>query len=151
MEIEQRLATLGITLPETPQPLANYVTAVQSGHLVYVSGHTSTKPGRVVTGKLGAGVTVDAGYAAAKSVAIDILATLKAHLGNLDHVTRVVKLTGMISGTADFTDQPKVMNGASDFFVEVFGERGKHARAAVGMASLPGDAAVEIEGIFEVS
>jgi enamine deaminase RidA (YjgF/YER057c/UK114 family) len=151
MDIEQRIAALGITLPDTPQPLANYVTAVQTGKLVFVSGHTSTKPGRVVTGKLGAGVTTEAGYAAAKSVAIDIIATLKAHIGDLDRVTRVVKLTGMISSTADFTDQPKVMNGASDLFVEVFGDRGKHARAAVGMISLPGDAAVEIEGIFEVS
>jgi len=150
MDIEQRIGALGIALPDTPQPLANYVTAVQTGNLVFVSGHTSTKPGRAVTGKLGAGVTVEAGYAAAKSVAIDILATLKSHLGDLDRVKRVVKLTGMISGTADFIDQPKVMNGASDLFVEVFGERGKHARAAVGMASLPGDAAVEIEGVFEV-
>jgi enamine deaminase RidA (YjgF/YER057c/UK114 family) len=150
MSIEQRLGTLGITLPETPQPVANYVTAVQSGHLLFVSGHTSTKPGRAVTGKLGASVTVEAGYAAAKSVAIDIIATIKAHVGDLNKITRVVKLTGMIASTADFIDQPKVMNGASDLFVEVFGERGKHARAAVGMVSLPGDAAVEIEGIFEV-
>jgi enamine deaminase RidA (YjgF/YER057c/UK114 family) len=150
MSIEQRLGALGITLPETPQPVANYVTAVQAGHLLFVSGHTSTKPGRVVTGKLGASVTVEAGYAAAKSVAIDIIATIKAHVGDLNKITRVVKLTGMIASTADFIDQPKVMNGASDLFVEVFGERGKHARAAVGMVSLPGDAAVEIEGIFEV-
>jgi enamine deaminase RidA (YjgF/YER057c/UK114 family) len=151
MSIEQRLGNLGITLPETPQPVANYVTAVKTGNLLFVSGHTSTKPGRTVTGKLGAGVTVDAGYAAAKSVAIDIIATIKAHIGELDNVVRVVKLTGMISSTADFVDQPKVMNGASDLFVEVFGERGKHARAAVGMVSLPGDAAVEIEGVFEVA
>src|SRR5450432_641091 len=150
MSIEQRLGALGITLPETPQPVANYVTAVQAGHLLFVSGHTSTKTGRVVTGKLGASVTVEAGYAAAKSVAIDIIATIKAHVGDLNKITRVVKLTGMIASTADFIDQPKVMNGASDLFVEVFGERGKHARAAVGMVSLPGDAAVEIEGIFEV-
>ncbi|MFN2460049.1 MAG: RidA family protein [Candidatus Velthaea sp.] len=150
MNIEQRIGSMGIALPETPQPLANYVTAVQTGNLVFVSGHTSTKPGREVTGKLGAEVSVDAGYAAAKSVAIDILATLKFHLGDLTRIARVVKLTGMIAGTPEFTEQPRVMNGASDLFVEVFGDRGKHARAAVGMASLPGDAAVEIEGIFEV-
>jgi enamine deaminase RidA (YjgF/YER057c/UK114 family) len=151
MNIEERLGTLGITLPETPQPIANYVTAVQTGKLMFVSGHTSTKPGRTVTGKLGASVTVEAGYAAARSVAIDMIATLKAHLGDLDKITRVVKLTGMVSSTADFLDQPRVMNGASDLFVEVFEDRGKHARAAVGMISLPGDAAVEIEGIFEIA
>lgn len=149
--IDERLRELGITLPDTPQPLANYVTAVHTGNLVFVSGHTSTKPGRAVVGHLGENVTVDAGYAAARSVAIDIIATLKAHLGNLDRVTRIVKLTGMVSSAATFSDQPKVMNGASDLFVEVFGECGKHARAAVGMISLPGDAAVEIEAIVEVT
>lgn len=148
--IADRLTDLKITLPETPQPVANYVTAVQTGSLLFLSGHTSTKAGREVTGKLGAGVTLEAGYAAARSVAVDLLATMQAHLGDLDRVVRVVKLTGMIGSAPGFTDQPKVMNGASDLFVEVFGDRGKHARAAIGMVSLPGDAAVEIDAIVEV-
>lgn len=148
--IDERLRELGITLPETPQPVANYVTAVQTGNLVFVSGHTSTKPGRTVTGRLGDGVSIETGYAAARSVAIDIIATLKAHLGDLDRITRIVKLNGMVTSAPSFYDQPKVINGASDLFVEIFGERGKHARAAVGMNALPGDAAVEIEAIVEV-
>ncbi|GAC1433036.1 MAG: RidA family protein [Candidatus Velthaea sp.] len=148
--IADRLKALKITLPETPQPVANYVTAVQSGSLLFLSGHTSTKAGREVTGKLGSGVTLDAGYGAARSIAIDLLATMQAHLGDLDRVARIVKLTGMIASAPDFTDQPKVMNGASDLFVEVFGENGKHARAAIGMVSLPGDASVEIDAIVEI-
>jgi len=148
--IATRLGELNITLPETPQPVANYVTAVQTGSLLFVSGHTSTKVGREVKGKLGGGVTLDAGYAAARSVAIDIIATIHAHIGDLDRVARIVKLTGMIASTPNFVDQPKVMNGASDLFVEVFGDKGKHARAAIGMVSLPGDASVEIEAVVEV-
>jgi enamine deaminase RidA (YjgF/YER057c/UK114 family) len=148
--IDQRLTDLGITLPDTPTPAANYVTARQTGNLVFLSGHVSTKPGREVRGKLGAEVTVEAGYAAARSVAIDLLATLKAHLGSLDRVKQFVKITGMVQATPDFVDHPKVMNGASDFLVEVFGDAGKHARAAIGMVSLPGNAAIEIEAIVEV-
>jgi enamine deaminase RidA (YjgF/YER057c/UK114 family) len=149
--IDQRLADLGITLPDAPTPVANYVTAVQTGSLVYLSGHVSTKPGREVRGKLGAEVSVEAGYAAARSVAIDLIATLKSFLGSLDRVKRVVKLTGMVNATPDFADHPKVMNGASDLLVEVFGDAGRHARAATGMGSLPGNAAVEIELIVEVA
>ena len=151
MSIADRLGELEVTLPPAGSPLGNYVTAVQSGNLLFLSGHTSTKPGREVLGKLGADITIEQGYAAARSVALDMLATIQASTGSLDRVSRVIKLLGMVNSTPDFVNHPKVVNGASDFFVEVFGERGRHARAAIGVAALPGNAAVEIEAILELA
>ena len=145
-----RLKELGIDLPPAGPPMGNYVPAVQTGNLVFLSGHTSTKPHGTVLGKLGSDLSAEEGYQAARVVALDLLATLQAAVGSLDRVKRIVKVNGMVNSTPDFSKQPAVINGASDLFVEVFGERGKHARAAVGMAALPGDAAVEIEIIVEV-
>lgn len=148
--IETKLAELGVTLPDAPAPAANYVPYVISGDLIFVSGQISKDAGGLITGKLGAGFTVEEGQAAAKVCAINLLAQVKQALeGDLDRVTRVVKLSGFVNSTADFTDHPKVINGASDFIGEVFGPAGAHARAAVGTSSLPLGVAVEIEGIFE--
>lgn len=151
MSIADRLRQIDVTLPPPGSPLGNYRTVVQTGNLLFLCGHTSTKPGREVIGKLGADLSVEQGYAAARSVAIDMLATIQAAAGSLDRVTRIVKLLGMVNSTPEFTNHPKVVNGASDFLVEVFGDRGQHARSAVGMAALPGNAAVEIEAIVEVA
>jgi enamine deaminase RidA (YjgF/YER057c/UK114 family) len=151
MKTEKRLTDLGITLPEAPQPVANYVRAVKTGNLLFVSGHGPYKDGLTpLSGKLGKELTVEEGYKAARNVALNCLASVKAALGDLDKVKRVVKLLGMVNCTEDFKDQPKVVNGASDFLVEVFGEAGKHARSAVGMQSLPNGIPVEIEMILEV-
>lgn len=148
--IETKLAELGVILPEAPAPAANYVPYVISGDLIFVSGQISKDAGGLITGKLGAGYTVEEGQAASKVCAINLLAQVKHALeGDLDRVTRVVKLGGFVNSTADFTDHPKVINGASDFIGEVFGPKGAHARAAVGTSSLPLGVAVEIEGIFE--
>lgn len=148
--IETKLAELGVTLPDAPAPAANYVPYVISGDLIFVSGQISMDAGGLITGKLGADFTVEQGQAAAKVCAINLLAQVKHALeGDLDRVTRVVKLGGFVNSTADFTDQPAVINGASDFIGEVFGPKGAHARAAVGTSSLPLGVAVEIEGIFE--
>jgi enamine deaminase RidA (YjgF/YER057c/UK114 family) len=148
--IETKLAELGVTLPDAPAPAANYVPYVISGDLIFVSGQISKDAGGLITGKLGGGLTVEEGQAAAKVCAINLLAQVKHALeGDLDRVTRVVKLGGFVNSTADFTDHPKVINGASDFIGEVFGPKGAHARAAVGTSSLPLGVAVEIEGIFE--
>jgi enamine deaminase RidA (YjgF/YER057c/UK114 family) len=148
--IETKLAELGVTLPDAPAPAANYVPYVISGDLIFVSGQISKDAGGLITGKLGGGLTVEEGQAAAKVCAINLLAQVKHALeGDLDRVTRVVKLGGFVNSTADFTDHPKVINGASDFVGEVFGPKGAHARAAVGTSSLPLGVAVEIEGIFE--
>ncbi|RMD95342.1 MAG: RidA family protein [Alphaproteobacteria bacterium] len=149
--IESRLAELGVTLPQAPAPAANYVPFVRSGHTVYVSGQISMGPGGLITGKLGADMDVPAGAAAARICAINLLAQVRAACdGDLDRLRRVVKLTGFVNSTADFTDQPKVINGASDFLVEVLGDAGRHARSAVSAAALPLGVAVEIEGIFEI-
>jgi len=149
--IEQRLADLGVTLPDAPAPAANYVPWVKIGDIVYVSGQVSAKDGALITGKLGADLGVDEGAAAARTCAISLLTQVKAACnGNLDRLHRVIKLTGFVNSTAEFGDQPKVVNGASDFLVEVLGESGRHARSAVSAASLPFGVAVEIEGIFEV-
>lgn len=150
MSIAQRLGDMHVTLPEAGKPLGNYVTVVQTGNLLFLSGHTSTKPGREVLGKVGADLSIEQGYAAARSVATDMLATMQDALGSLDRVARVVKLLGMVNSSADFTGHPKVVNGASDFLVEVFGERGRHARSAIGVAALPANAAVEIEAVIEI-
>ncbi len=148
---EAQLAALGIELPEAGSPVANYVNAVQAGNLIFLAGKGPRKPeGGNVTGKLGADLTIEQGYEAARLAGIAQLSVLKAELGNLNRVKRVVKVKGMVNATPDFTDHPKVVNGYSDLMVVVFGERGKHARAAVGMGSLPSDIAVEIEMIVEV-
>lgn len=149
--IEDRLAELGVTLPDAPAPAANYVPFVKTGDLVHVSGQISQNEGGLITGKLGADLDVAAGAAAARRCAISLLAQVRAACdGDLSRLVRVVKLTGFVNSTADFTDQPKVINGASDFLVEVLGDAGRHARSAVSAAALPLGVAVEIEGIFEV-
>ncbi len=148
---EAKLAELGVSLPEAPAPAANYVPSVLTGSTLYVSGQISTGPDGLITGKLGVDMTVEDGAAAARSCAINLLAQVKAACGgDLDRLVRVVKLTGFVNSTGDFTDQPKVVNGASDFLVEALGEAGRHARSAVSAAALPLGVAVEIEGIFEV-
>jgi enamine deaminase RidA (YjgF/YER057c/UK114 family) len=150
---EAALARLGIELGEPAAPVANYVKAVRTGNLVFLAGHGPSRPeGGYVTGYVGAdGMTVEEGYAAARLAAISLLASLKAEIGSLDKVRRVVKVLGMVNSQPGFTQQPEVINGASDLLVEVFGEAGKHARAAVGMVSLPRNIVVEIEMIVEVS
>ncbi|MBJ3761651.1 RidA family protein [Maribius pontilimi] len=148
---EKRLAELGVTLPDAPAPAANYVPFVVVGDLVHISGQISQKDGALLTGKLGDGVSIEDGAKAARTCAIGLLAQLKAACGgDLDRLVRVVKLTGFVSSTADFTDQPKVINGASDFLVDALGEAGRHARSAVSAASLPLGVTVEIEGIFQI-
>ncbi|HKL70890.1 RidA family protein [Salibaculum sp.] len=152
MSIESRLAELGVTLPEPPAPAANYVAFVQSGSLVHVSGQIAMDADGPVRGKLGDTMTVTQGAAAARLCAISLLAQLKAACdGDIDRLVRVVKLTGFVNSTPEFTDQPKVINGASDFMVEALGEAGRHARSAVSAAALPLGVAVEIEGLFEIA
>lgn len=150
-QIETRLAELGVTLSDAPAPAANYVPWAVVGDLVYVSGQISMRDGAFITGKLGESLTADEGAAAARTCAIGLLAQLKAACGgDLDRLVRVVKLTGFVNSTPDFGDQPKVVNGASDFLVEALGEAGRHTRSAVSAASLPFGVAVEIEGIFQI-
>ncbi|MCX7645737.1 MAG: RidA family protein [Rhodobacteraceae bacterium] len=150
--IDQRLAELGLTLPDAPAPAANYVPWVRSGNLVHVSGQISQGPGGLIRGRLGADMTVEEGAAAARACALALLAQVKAACsGDLSRLVRVVKLTGFVNSTPDFTDQPKVINGASDTLVAILGDAGRHARSAVSAASLPLGVAVEIEGIFEVA
>jgi enamine deaminase RidA (YjgF/YER057c/UK114 family) len=151
--IEQKLTSMGINLHEAPMPVANYVGFVRTGNLLFVSGQVCFDPqGKLIAkGKLGAGVSIEQGQAAARGCAINLLAQIKAALGDLDKVVRVVRLGGFINSAPDFLDGPKVMNGASDLMVEVFGDKGRHARTTVGVASLPADAAVEVEGLFEVA
>lgn len=154
MTIEQRLVELGVTLPKPWGVPADFrfVRAVTTeGNLVFVSGHGPRQPdGTTVNGKLGAELDIEAGYAAARLTVLQCLASLKAEIGDLDRVRRVVKLLGFVNCTEKFGDQPRVMNGASDLLVELFGERGKHARSAVGMQSLPGGMCVEIEMVVEI-
>jgi enamine deaminase RidA (YjgF/YER057c/UK114 family) len=150
-QIEQRLAKLGITLPTPNAPVANYVPSVRSGSLLFISGQISNGPAGVTKGKLGATLTLEEGFAAARLCGINILAQINAALsGDLDRVKRVVKLGGFVNCVPEFEDQPKVINGASDLMVAVFGEAGKHARAAVGAPSLPLGAAVEVEAVVEI-
>ncbi|MDJ0826271.1 MAG: RidA family protein [Rhodobacter sp.] len=149
--IETRLAELGVTLPDAPAPAANYVPSVRVGDILYVSGQVSQTADGFIRGKLGHDMSVEDGAAAAKSCAISLLAQVKAACGgDIDRLVRAVKLTGFVNSTDDFTDQPKVINGASDFLVEVLGEAGRHARSAVSAAALPLGVAVEIEGIFQI-
>jgi enamine deaminase RidA (YjgF/YER057c/UK114 family) len=151
--IEQNLATQGITLHEPASPIANYVGFVRTGNLLFVSGQVCVNAeGKLIAkGKLGAGVTVEQGNAAARGCGINLLAQVKAALGDLDKVVRVVRLGGFVNSAPDFLDGPKVLNGASDLMVLAFGDKGRHARTTVGVSSLPADAAVEVEGVFEVS
>lgn len=151
--IDTRLSELGITLPAAPAPAANYVPYVISGALVYVSGQISNGPDGLITGKLGAEMDVAAGQAAARVCALNLIAQLReACGGDLGRVKRVVRLGGFVNSTPEFTQQPAVVNGASDLMVEVFGaEIGAHARAAVGCAALPLGVAVEVDGIFEIA
>lgn len=150
--IDARLSELGITLPAAPAPAANYVPFVQTGALVFISGQISRDDTGFILGKLGQDLGPDQGYAAARACALALIAQLRVACdGDLDRLTRVVKLTGFVNATPEFTDHPKVINGASDLFAEVFGDRGRHARAAVGSVSLPLGVAVEIEGIFEIA
>ncbi|MEL6944457.1 MAG: RidA family protein [Bacteroidota bacterium] len=148
---EQKLEALEIELPEVSPPVANYVNAVQTGNLVFLAGKGPKKAdGTYITGKLGTDLTEEEGYEAARIVAINQLAVLKAELGDLSRVKRIVKVLGMVNASPEFENHPEVINGFSDLMVEVFGEAGKHARAAVGMGSLPRNIAVEIELIVEV-
>lgn len=148
---EERLKQLGLTLPAVPAPAANYVNMVRTGNLVYLAGKGPTKPdGKFVTGKLGEDLDIQQGYEAARLTALTQLAVLKSELGDLSKVKRIVKVLGMVNCTPYFIDQSKVMNGYSDLMVEVFGEKGKHARSSVGMCSLPFNIAVEVEMIVEV-
>jgi enamine deaminase RidA (YjgF/YER057c/UK114 family) len=149
--IETRLAELGVSLPDAPAPAANYVPFVVVGNLVHVSGQISQTAAGLTKGRLGADLDVLAGAEAAKSCAVSLLSQVKkACGGDFSRLVRVVKLVGFVNSTADFTDQPKVINGASDFLVAVMGDAGRHARSAVSAASLPLGVAVEIEGIFEI-
>ena len=151
--IESRLDELGITLPVAATPVANYVPFVQTGNQLFVSGQVPMGPdGPQFKGKLGADATLEDGQAAARLCAMNLLAQAKAALGgDLDRVVRLVKIVGFVNSTPDFADQPKVVNGASDFFVEVLGDKGRHARSAVSAAALPLGVAVEVEAIFEVA
>jgi len=146
MRIEQKLTSLGLTLPRGTVPVANFVSTVQTGNLLFVSGHISTS----LRGKLGRDVTREQGYKAARQIALDLLGSVHDALGDLDRVKRLVKLLGLVNSTEAFTEQPFVINGASDLLVEVFGTQGQHARSALGVAQLPANAAVEIEMIVEV-
>jgi enamine deaminase RidA (YjgF/YER057c/UK114 family) len=148
---EAKLKALGINLPTPPTPVANYVNAVRTGNLLFLAGKGPSLPdGTYITGKVGENLTVQKGYEAARLTGINQIAVLKAELGDLRKVKRIVKVLGMVNCPPDFADQPEVMNGYSDLMVEVFGERGKHARSAVGMMSLPRNIAVEVEMIVEV-
>ncbi|HET9434573.1 MAG TPA: RidA family protein [Chitinophagaceae bacterium] len=148
---ETRLKEKGIVLAAPGKPVANYVNAVRVGNLLFLAGKGPTKPdGSNITGKVGKDLTIEQGYEAARLTAINHLAVLKAELGSLNKVKRIVKVLGMVNCTEDFKDQPKVVNGYSDLMVEIFGDKGKHARSAVGMFALPSNIAVEVEVIVEV-
>lgn len=150
--IEARLSELGLTLPDAPAPAANYVPFVRSGNTLYVSGQISMGPDGFITGKVGSDLDVDQGAAAAKACALSLISQVRAACdGDLTRLKRVVKLTGFVNSGPEFVDQPKVINGASDTMVEIFGEAGRHSRSAVSAAALPFNVSVEIEGIFEIA
>jgi enamine deaminase RidA (YjgF/YER057c/UK114 family) len=151
--VENKLKELGVTLKAGPAPVANYVPFVRSGNMLIVSGQLCfDSDGKLAaTGRLGGGVSIEDGQKAARACAVNVLAQVKTALGDLDKVVRVVRLGGFINSAPGFPDGPKVMNGASDLMVAAFGDKGKHARSTVGVAALPADAAVEVEGMFEVS
>jgi len=148
--IYDRLKELDIELPSVSAPAAAYVMSAQSGNTIYLSGHIAKKDGKVWAAKLGDTLTTEEGRVAARSIAIDLLATLHAHVGDLNRVTRIVKVTSLVNSTPDFIEQHLVTNGASQLFADVFGERGKHARSAFGVAQIPLGACVEIEMNVEV-
>ncbi len=151
MKTEQRLKELGIELAPASGPLANYVNAVRTGNLLYLAGKGPGLPGQPMpSGKVGRDFTIEQGYEYARQTGLSLIAVMKAELGDLDKVTRIVKVLGMVNAMPEFGHQPEVINGCSDLFVEVFGERGKHARSAVGLGSLPRGIPVEIEVIVEV-
>ena len=150
--VEARLAELGLTLPDAPAPAANYVPYVVAGDMVYISGQVSIDTNGLMTGKVGSDVTTEQAIVAARHCALALIAQLRvACSGDLSKLARVVKLTGFVNATPDFTDHPKVINGASDLMVDVFGDKGRHARAAVGAGSLPFNVQVEIEGVFQIA
>lgn len=150
-EVDARLRELGIELPQPPKPVANYVNGVQTGKLIFLAGKGPKRAdGTEIRGKLGRELTIEEGYEAARITAINQLAVLKAMLGDLNKVKRIVKVLGMVNSAPDFSEQPAVINGFSDLMVDVFGDRGRHARAAVGMAALPRNQAVEIELVVEI-
>lgn len=149
-DVYAKLKELGIELPTAGAPAAAYVMSAQSGNTVYLSGHIAKKDGKVWTGKLGATLGTEEGRAAARAIAIDLIATLHAHVGDLNCVTRIVKVMSLVNSTHEFTEQHLVTNGASELLADVFGERGKHARSAFGVAQIPMGACVEIEMIAEV-
>ncbi|WP_224816877.1 RidA family protein [Hasllibacter sp. MH4015] len=151
-QFEARLAEMGVSLPESMAPAANYVPFVQVGDTLYVSGQISMENGQMMTGKVGADLSVEDGAAAARVCAINLLSQVKVACGgDLDKLVRVVKLTGFVNSTPDFGDQPKVINGCSDFLVEALGDAGRHSRSAVSAGALPFNVAVEIEGIFQIA
>jgi enamine deaminase RidA (YjgF/YER057c/UK114 family) len=152
MTAEDKLKKFGIELPAAARPVANYIPSVRTGNQVFLSGHGPFREdGALITGKLGGDESMEEGYEAARRTMIGLLGSLKAEIGDLDKVRRVVKLLGMVNCTPDFVDHPKVINGASDLLVEVFGDKGRHARSAVGMNSLPLNISVEIEMVVEVA
>lgn len=152
MQTERRLAELGIVLPTLTAPAANYVNAVRTGNLLFLAGKGPYQPdGRPHTGIVGQDVDVEAAYHHARLTGLHLIATLRAELGDLDRVVRIVKVLGMVNAVPGFTQQPEIINGCSDLFVEVFGERGRHARSAIGVGSLPRNITVEIEAIVEVA
>lgn len=147
-----QIEKLKLTLPPAPKPAGTYLPTVQVGSILYVAGHGPLKPDKsLVTGKVGKDLNLDDGYQAARVVGLTMLATLRHDLGSLDRIKRLVKTLGMVNATPDFEDHPKVINGFSDLMVDVFGESGRGARSAVGMGSLPGNIAVEVEAIFELA
>ncbi|WP_296578392.1 RidA family protein [Phreatobacter sp.] len=149
--IAARLAELGIVLPNPVAPIANYVPFVRSGTMLVVSGQISLGPAGLMAGKLGGGVSIEDGQKAARQCALNVIAQIQSAVGNLDNVIRIVRLGGFINCTPDFVDAPKVMNGASDLMVEVFGDKGRHARSTIGVAALPANAAVEVEALVEIA
>ncbi len=151
VDYDKKLKDMGIELFSPPKPIANYVKAVRTGNLIYLAGQGPSKAdGSLILGKLGKDMTIEQGYEAAKQTGVAVLSTLKGEIGDLNKVKRIIKVLGMVNCTPDFIDQPKVINGFSDLMVNVFGEKGKHARSAVGMMSLPNGMAVEVEMIVEV-
>jgi enamine deaminase RidA (YjgF/YER057c/UK114 family) len=151
VEIEDRIKSLGLELPEAPKPVANYVSAVRTGNYVFTSGQIPVVKGELkAKGKVGGEITVEEGYECAKIAALNCLAAVKALIADLDRVNRIVRVTGFVNSALGFTEQPKVLNGASDLLVEIFGERGKHSRLAIGAGELPRGAPVEVEMVVEV-
>jgi enamine deaminase RidA (YjgF/YER057c/UK114 family) len=148
---EAKLKELGLTLPSPAAPVANYLRAVRTGNLVFLAGHGECSAEGRLTGKVGSERTIDEGYASARRVGLCLLSSLKAEIGDLRKVTRIVKVLGMVQSAPDFNDQPRVINGFSDLMVALFGERGRHARSAVGMVALPANISVEIEMVVEVA